>query len=99
MERRLYIPWWTLVLAGWLFYGGQFVLTCVLSFETAPADLTVALFQVGRAVALVLMAGGVYVLLRQWMGVLASLVLGAIAGIVQMYALNVAIVLLTFPEI
>ena len=99
MEKRLYIPWWTLVLAGWLFYGGQFALTFVLSFQTAPPGLTKLLFDLGRLAALALMAGGVYVLLRQWMGVVLSLVLGVIAGVVQMWALNVAIILLTFPKI
>ena len=96
MKKKLFIPWWALVLAGWLIYGGQFVLTSVLSFETAPPVLTRVLFDVGRAMAVILMATGSYVLLRQAMGVVASFVLGIFAGLAQMWALNIAIALFAF---
>ena len=99
MDKRLHIPWWVLVLAGWVVYGGEFALTFVLPLQTAPPGLTKLLFDLGRLAALVLMASGVYVLLRRWIGVVASLLLGAMAAVGQMYALNLAIILLTFPQI
>ena len=99
MKKKLYIAWWVLVLAGWLVYGGMFVLTCVLPMATAPPGLTVALFQVGRAVTLILMAAGSYTLFRQWMGVIAALALGIVAALAQLCAIYAAIVLLAFPEI
>ena len=98
MKKKLYIPWWVLVLARWLVYGGLFALTSVLSLETAPPELTVLLSRIGRAVALILMASGSYTLVRQHMGVIASVVLGVVLGLAQWYALDLAIALVAFPQ-
>ena len=97
--KMLWVSWWVLLLAGWLVYVGLFALAPALPLETAPPVLTKLLFDLGRAVALILMGAGSYALLRQSMGVAAAVVLGIVAALAQCYALNWAIVLLTFPRI